>query len=189
MLGPGFLKKLKRGPQVVLPKDFGLLVGFTGVGNGDKVIDCGGGSGFLAIQLANVVGDSGKVFCFEKREDFFDLVKRNVEKSGVKNVELRLKDASEGFGETGVDLVCLDCGDSHLLLPQAFVALRKDGFCVGFLPNAEQLRSFVLEGEKTGFQHVYSLESIVREWLVRERGTRPANTGLTHTAFLAFLRK
>ena len=189
MLGPSFLKKLKRGPQVVLPKDFGLLAGFTGVGNGDKVIDCGGGSGFLSIQLANIVVESGKVFCYEKREDFFTLIKKNAEKAGMKNMELKLKDGAAGFDETEVDLVCLDCADSNLLLPHAFNALKGNGFCVGFLPSAEQLHAFVMDGEKLGFKHAYSLESIVREWLVRDRGTRPANTGLVHTTFLAFLRK
>jgi tRNA (adenine57-N1/adenine58-N1)-methyltransferase catalytic subunit len=45
------LRKLKRGPQVVLPKDIGMILGFTGVGKTSKVVDAGAGSGWLAISL------------------------------------------------------------------------------------------------------------------------------------------
>jgi len=104
-------------------------------------------------------------------------------------VEFKLKDASEGFEEKELDCVVLDCGDSHLLLANAFAALRNGGLGVGFLPNAEQANAFVREAEKQGFEHWLTLESIVREWLVREKGTRPKNVGLVHTSFLSFLRK
>ena len=183
-------KKFKRGPQVVLHKDAGLLLGYAGVGEGDRVAECGSGSGWLTVFLANVVGGEGKVYSYEKREDFLALAKKNIEKAGFADrVEFKLRDASEGFDEKELDCVLLDCGDSPLLLPAAFQALRQKGLCVGFLPNTEQVRAFVLEGEKQGFEHLTTMESIVREWFVRERGTRPKNVGLVHTTFLSFLRK
>lgn len=183
-------RKFKRGPQVVLPKDAGLLLGYSGIGAGDRVAEAGSGSGWLTVFLANVVGEKGKVYSYERREDFIELAKKNVAKAGFGNrVEFKLKDAVEGFEEKELDCVVLDCGDSPLLLPSAFACLRKGGLCIGFLPNAEQVNAFVREGEKLGFEHWVSMETIVREWHVRERGTRPKNVGLVHTSFLSFLKK
>lgn len=183
-------KKFKRGPQVVLPKDAALLLAYAGVGEGDRVAEAGSGSGWLTLFLANVVGKKGKVYSYERREEFLALAKRNIEKAGFSDrVEFKLKDAGEGFDEKDLDCIALDCGDSQLLLANAFAALRKQGLCVGFLPNAEQVNAFALEGEKQGFEQWLSLESIVREWLVREKGTRPKNVGLVHSTFACFLKK
>jgi len=183
-------KKFKRGPQVVLPKDAGLLLGYAGLGEGDRIAEAGSGSGWLTVFLANVAGEKGKVYSYERREDFLELAKKNIVKAGFENrVEFKLKDAAQGFDEKDLDCVVLDCGDSHLLLANAFASLRKNGVCAGFMPNAEQVNAFVMEGEKQGFEHWLSMESIVREWLARERGTRPKNVGLTHTSFLTLLKK
>ncbi len=183
-------KKFKRGPQVILPKDAGLILGYSGIGNGDKVAEVGSGSGWLTVFLANAVGEKGKVYSYERREEFLELAKKNVVKAGLeKQVEFKLKDAIEGFEEKELDCIILDCGDSQLLLKNSFSALRKSGLCIGFLPNVEQLSSFVKEGETQGFEQWLCLESIVREWMVREKGTRPKNVGLVHTAFVAFLKK
>ncbi|MGC9005915.1 MAG: rRNA adenine N-6-methyltransferase family protein, partial [Candidatus Micrarchaeia archaeon] len=62
-----FLKKLKRGPAVVLPKDFGMIVAYSGVNRESTVVDIGGGSGFLALSLARI---AKKVVTYERREEF-----------------------------------------------------------------------------------------------------------------------
>ncbi len=49
-----FLRKAKRGPQIIPPKDFGMIVAETGCGKDWKVVDAGTGSGFLAMMLANI---------------------------------------------------------------------------------------------------------------------------------------
>lgn len=185
-----FFSKLKRGPQVVLPKEFGVLIAYGGIENGDKVIDAGSGSGWLAVQLGRTVGSQGKVYSFEWREDFAKLAEGNVRKAGLEGVvEIVQKSAFDGFGVEGVDAVCLDMADSEKVLPHAQAALRMGGLCVGFLPNIEQVKEFVLQGEKLGFTHERTADVLVREWLVRDRGCRPQTTGLMHTTFVSFLRK
>ena len=180
------LRKLKRGPQVVLPKDIGMIIGFTGVGKTSKVVDAGAGSGWLAISLANVCKS---VVTYERREDFAELVKKNIERSGLKNVKVKIGDVFDGISETDVDLVTLDLADSEKVVPHAFNALKDGGFAVGYLPHAEQVSRFVKECERVGFLEIFTIECIVREILVREQGFRPENVGLTHTAYLVFARK
>ena len=190
MLDTRIFEKLKRGPQVVVPKDAAAIIGFAGIGAGDRVVEAGTGSGFLAISLANVVGSAGKVYSYEWREDFHKLAEKNLAKAGLdKNVELKHKSIFDGIDETEVDVIILDLADSEKVTPYAFNALRKDGILVGFHPNVEQIRKFSDTAKQAGFENERTIEVIVRDWLVRDYGCRPANMGLTHTAFLSFWRK
>jgi tRNA (adenine57-N1/adenine58-N1)-methyltransferase len=180
------LRKLKRGPQVVLPKDIGMIIAFTGVGKTSKVVDAGTGSGWLAISLANI---AKSVVTYERREEFAELAKNNVERSGLKNVKIRMKDIFEGIDEKNIDLITLDLADSEKVLEYAHKALKAGGFVAGYLPHAEQVSRFVKECERIGFVDAFTIECIVREMLVRDQGFRPENVGLTHTAYLVFARK
>lgn len=183
-------EKMKRGPQVILLKDAAFISAFTGLQSGDRVVDVGSGSGFLAIYLGSIVAPSGKVFTYEKREEFAKLSLRNICKAELeKVVELKNKDAFEGLEEGEVDLVTLDLADSPKLLGNAFAVLKPNGFCVGYLPHAEQVQAFVKEGLAVGFIQLQTIEVIARPMLVRDRGFRPENSGLLHTAYLSFLRK
>lgn len=190
MFPPSAYKKLARGPQIITVKDASLICGYTGVGNGDKVLDAGGGSGFLTIYFANIVGPQGKVYTYEIREDFAAIVQKNVNRAGFADrVELKVGDVFEKIEETGLDLVNLDMANSERALANAFAALRLGGYCTGYHPNVEQVKAFVVEAERLGFFHVLTLESIERELLVRPQGCRPATKGLTHTGYVTVLRK
>ncbi len=183
-------KKLKRGPQVITLKDAALISAFTGLQSGDKVIDAGAGSGWLAIYLGSVVAPLGRVSSYEWREDFALLAGKNVEKAGLAAVvEIKRKSIFDAMDERGVDLVTLDLAESDKALPHAWNAVKEGGFVVGYLPNVEQVKTFVMAGEALGFKHVETVESIIRELLVRPYGCRPASSGITHTAYLSFLKK
>lgn len=183
-------EKLKRGPQVIVPKDAAVIIGFAGIGSGDNVVEAGTGSGFLTICLANAVGKGGKVYSYEWRDDFAKLAEKNFEKMGVeKIIELKQKNVFDGIEEKNVDAVVLDLADSDKAVSYAFEALRQGGVLVGFHPHVEQIKKFADAATQTGFKQLNITEVITRDWLVREKGCRPVNTGLTHTAFLSFYSK
>ncbi|MCD6227781.1 methyltransferase [Candidatus Micrarchaeota archaeon] len=184
------LKKMKRGPfggpQVVLPKDFGVIIAYTGIGKKSVVVEAGGGAGFLTISLANVCK---RVHAYEKRKDYYDNIKKNIEKSGLKNIRLKNKDISKGIKEKDVDAVILDMPESDKIIPLAYDSLKEGGWVIGYLPNVEQMKDFYLECERCGFDGLFAIETITREWVVREKGVRPQHKGLIHTAFIVFARK
>jgi len=186
MFFPENLRKLKRGPQVMLPKDIGMIVGFTGVGKKSVVVDAGAGSGWLAISLGNICK---KVTSYERREDFAKLAESNVKRAGLKNVKIKNKDIFKGIREKEVDLVTLDMANSDEVVPHAYNALKKGGRIVGYLPHVEQVKRFVKALNDSGFNDVFTTECIVREMLVREAGVRPDTKGLWHTAYLVFAKK
>ncbi len=182
--------KLKRGPQVILPKDAGAIVAHTGIGNGDRVVEAGAGSGWLTVFLANIVGGEGKVYSYEWREEFLKLVEKNLEKVKFANrVELKQQDIFSGIDEKEVDAVVLDLAESEKAVVHAFAALRGGGKLVGYHPNIEQAKEFVGTCRNAGFGESKVIEVIEREWLIRDYGCRPSTQGLTHTAFLSFSSK
>jgi len=184
---PSMSHKLKRGPAVILPKDAGLIIALSGIGHESKVLDAGAGSGWLAVQLGRV---AKQVVSYEVRDEFAKIASSNAKRAELANVDVRLRNVlADGFDEKDADLVCLDLADSNLMLTHAFSSLKEGGCVVGYLPHAEQLKAFVQAGEAAGFGDWYSCECNVREILVRAHGVRPANTGLMHTAYLAFGRK
>jgi len=183
---PALLKRLKRGPAIIQPKDIGLIVAYTGVGKESVCVDAGAGSAFLTVSLANICK---KVYAYERKPEFYELAKRNVEKAGLANVELKNRDVFEGVEEKEVDLVTLDLPDAEKGVAIAHSALRKDGWLVGYLPNVEQAKAFFMACHANGFVDMFMLEGIVREYEVREYGVRPAHLGLMHTAYLVFAKK
>ena len=183
---PEILKKCKRGPQVVLPKDIGVILAYSGVGKNSVVVDAGAGSGWLAIALANV---AKKVTSYEWRDEFAELAEKNAKRAGVDNLEVKRASVLDGIGEREVDLVTLDLADSDKAVAHVHAALRKGGMLFGYLPHLEQARKFFEACEASGFAQPQMVEAIVRSYLVRAAGVLPENTGLTHTAYIVFAEK
>lgn len=182
---PPIFKKLKRGgPAIVLPKDAGAIIAYTGISRDSLVVEAGTGTGFLTIALANI---AKKVISYENNAKFVSLAKENLKKVGITNVEIKQKDILEGIDEKGVDAVVLDMQNAEKLVPLAWEALKTDGHLVGYLPQIEQAKGFALACKD--FHDVFMLETIVREYEVRDFGVRPKHWGLTHTAYLVFARK
>jgi tRNA (adenine57-N1/adenine58-N1)-methyltransferase len=181
-------RKLKRGPQIITPKDASLILAYTGVEPGSKVVDAGAGSGFLAIFLATYI-KPGRVYTYENDARFIKLVKDNIKTSGLsKFIQLRKADVTKGIKEKRVDLVTLDLKDAKKVIKHAHKALKVGGSLVVYSPTVEHLIGVVGEIRKKGFESVNTIESIVREWKV-ERTTRPKTMGLMHTGFLTFAKR
>lgn len=190
MLDAAILKKLKRGPQVVTPKDAGAIVAQTGVRSGDSVVDIGAGSGWLAVFLGSIVAPNGKVVSYENRPEFAELARANVKGAGLEGVvEIKEKNVFEGVDEKGVDLVTLDFADSEKALAHAEKAIKLGGWIAGYFPNVGQVQRFVAEAERLKLRHERTIEVQEREWKIRSYGCRPENVGMQFTGFLCFLQK
>ncbi len=179
-----FLKKAKRGPQVILPKDAALIISETGINKDWKVVDAGSGSGFLALILGNL---GCKVYTYEIREDFYKLAKENIKRSGLKNIKIFNKDIIKGITQKKVDLVTLDMKNPEKAIKHAFSSLKQKGFLVVYSMHIEQVQDVLRELEKYKFS-VRVMENIQREWQTVKGFTRP-KTHLAHTGFLIIARK
>ncbi|MEM3364432.1 MAG: methyltransferase domain-containing protein [Candidatus Micrarchaeia archaeon] len=179
------LTKLQRGAAVVLPKDFGIIVAYTGLTRDSVVAEAGTGTGFMAVQLARI---AKKVYSYENREEHYETAKLNLDRLHTDNVELRLG-SIENLDVDNLDMIFLDFKGSDALVGKMRTHLKDGGFIVGYCPNIEQAKSFHLNAENSGYKKVFTLTTSVTDYEIREFGCRPAHFGLLHTAYLVFAKK
>ncbi len=185
---PPLLRKLRRGgPAVTLPKDAGLIIGYTGIGKESRVIELGSGTGFMTVQMANVAKE---VVSYEKRKEFLEIARNNVKRAGLGNVSFKERDVLEGIDEQDEswDMVFCDIAEAEKAAGMAHKALRKGGYLAAHCLHSEQAKALHLAAQSL-FSEVFTIEGIAREYAVREFGFRPEHFGLVHTAYLVFAIK
>ena len=181
------LKKTKRGPQVITPKDAGIIISVTGCAPGWKVVDAGTGSGFLSMFLGNI---GCNVFTYEKKKDFYEMAKKNINDSGLKNIKIKNADITKGIKEKNVDMITLDIKSPEKVIKHAYNSLKPGGWLVIYSLHIEQIQRVWKEIRKYDFGKVTILENIMREWQIEGLTfTRPKTNMLGHTGFLTLTRK
>ncbi|MCL4365453.1 methyltransferase domain-containing protein [Candidatus Marsarchaeota archaeon] len=185
-LYPRLYRKLKRGPQVILPKDIGTILALSEIDKDSICVDAGTGSGWLAVAMARI---ARQVYSYDTRQDFIEIAMKNREMLGISNLEFINRDVTKGILQKDVDIVALDMPSSEKALPKVKKALKDGGTVVAYLPHAEQLKRFVSRLIRLGFTDIYSSETIMRDMLVRAEGVRPSTKGIWHTAYLVFAKK
>ena len=141
-------RKLKRAPQVILPKDIGIIIAYSGVNRESVCVDAGTGSGWLAVGLARI---AKKVISYELREDFIKIAEKNKAMLGLQNLEIRHGDITKDLKEKDVDIITLDMPNAEKAIPRAKKALKENGVIVGYTPHMEQVVKFAGKLEKSGF--------------------------------------
>lgn len=180
-------RKLKRAPQTIIPKDFGMIIAQTGLGKKDTVVDAGTGAGALASALANVCK---KVITYEKRDDHVDVAKENIKMLGLTNITIKHKDVTKGITEKNVDLITLDLPEPWEAITAVNKALKIGGWLVAYTPTTTQASEFV-ETIKNNEAFLFdsTIEIIKRGWIIDGKRVRPQSAEIGHTAFLTFVRK
>lgn len=182
---------LRRGAQIVTPKDAALLIYLAGVRPGARVVEAGAGSGALTIALAVAVGPGGRVTTCDRRADFLEVARRNVERAGLADrVEFQERDvARDGLGVSAVDSVLLDLPEPWEIVAGGRAALVPGGYLATFSPTYNQLERTVRALRSAGLDGVRAVELLERPIHVGEGGTRPEFEMLGHTGFLASGRR
>ncbi|HKS59363.1 MAG TPA: tRNA (adenine-N1)-methyltransferase [Thermoplasmata archaeon] len=186
-----FFQQLRRRAQIITPKDAGQLILLTGVGPGGRVAEAGSGSGAMTLMLAHAVGPTGRVYSFDRREEFLRVARENVEGAGLADrVEFQLRDVqATGWGLTDLDAIILDLPEPWEVLAPAREALAPGGHVGVYTPTYNQLERTVRTARSLGFRQIRSVELLERALHVGEGGTRPEFDMLGHTGFLTVARR
>lgn len=190
-----YVLKMKRGAQVIYPKDIGLILMYADIGPGATVVEAGTGSGSLTLALARGVGTEGRVISYEIRDDHLDQARENIsawyESSGGKpeNVELRLGDIFEGIPETDVDRMVLDMPEPWRAVGLATESLAPGGILCCYLPTIPQVSQTVETMRRGGFSFLDTFEGLVRTWNIEGQSVRPDHRMVAHTGFIITGRK
>ncbi|MEM5875031.1 MAG: methyltransferase domain-containing protein [Candidatus Aenigmatarchaeota archaeon] len=180
------IENLKRGAQVILPKDIALIIAFTGLKPNWKVLDAGTGSGFSSIFLANFL-TKGKVYTYEKDERFYKIAKENFEFCELDNIVLIFGDVRK-CKEKNFNMALLDFENSDKILKFIDSKILVGGFIVIYSPTVNHLLKNVKALSKIKKYSINIFENIVREWQY-EKTLRPKTKGIIHTGFLIIARK
>jgi tRNA (adenine57-N1/adenine58-N1)-methyltransferase len=180
------LKKAKRGPQIILPKDAGAIASVTGCSSGWKIVEAGTGSGFLSMFFANL---GCKIYTYERRKEFYDISSKNIKNFNFKNVFIRNADINKGIKEKDVDMVVLDMQNPEKVVKNAFRALAPGGWLAVYSMHIEEVKKVYEEIAKCNFTEVRVLDNVQTEWQILGGLSRPKNFVLAHTGFLTFARK
>jgi tRNA (adenine57-N1/adenine58-N1)-methyltransferase len=187
--GPDLFHHFERTGAPMMPRDIGLVMGHTGVKQGDRVLDAGTGTGVLAASLARA---GAEVVTYERDPDFAAVARENMELGSVVDaVDVRTGDVTEQIDdlpEAGFDLVTLDTEDAPTVAARAPELLAPGGFLAVYSPFVEATSEVVKTAREAGLEEVESLETIQREMDVGDRGTRPSTAGVGHTGYLTFGR-
>lgn len=185
-----FIFKAQRRTQISYPKDVALIVMFSGIGPGSKVVEAGTGAGALTTALAHYIRPNGCVYSYEVRPEFTETAKKNLVRAGLlENVELKNKDITLGIDETDVDAVVLDLATPWLVVTHAHSALKGGGTIVSFSPTIDQVLKTVEALRENSFVDVQTIECIMRGMQTERGKTRPETLMTGHTGYVTFARR
>ncbi|MCW2665354.1 MAG: transposase [Frankiales bacterium] len=188
-----YVLSMPRGAQVVYPKDAGQVVQMADIFAGAHVVEAGVGSGALSMSLLRAVGETGRLSSYERRQDFADIARANVERyfgSPHPAWTITVGDLQEALNETDVDRVVLDMLAPWECLEAVARALRPGGVLCCYVATTTQL-SRTVEGMRDSgvFTEPQSWESMVRGWHVEGLAVRPEHRMVGHTGFLVTTRR
>ncbi|WP_284303451.1 tRNA (adenine-N1)-methyltransferase [Mobilicoccus caccae] len=192
-----YVMSMPRGAAVVYPKDSGQIVQMADIFPGACVVEAGVGSGALSMSLLRAVGDGGRLYSFERREDFADIARANVRDFfGAEHPAWRVEvgDLVEALPRTvergTVDRVVLDMLAPWECLDVVADALIPGGVLICYVATATQL-SRVAEDMRDhgGFTEPSAWESLVRGWHLEGLAVRPEHRMHGHTGFLVTARR
>jgi len=190
-----FTLSMTRGAAVIYPKDAAQILAMADIGPGARVLEAGAGSGALSCWLLRAVGETGLLVSYERRADFADIARGNVERFfGEPHPAWQLRVAELG-GEDVIDGAPFDRVVLDMLAPWDCVgtvsrALLAGGVLACYVATVTQLSTTVeaIRGHG-GFDEPAAWESLIRDWHADGLAVRPEHRMVGHTGFVVTARR
>jgi len=185
-----YILKSSRNTQIIYAKDAALIVMYSGIGPGSRVVESGTGTGALTTALAHFVQPNGKVYTYDIREESHKAAEKNLKRSGYLDlVEMKIKDITLGIDQKDVDAVILDMAVPWLVIPHAYEALKPSGTIVSFSPTIDQVVKTVEALIQHNFINIETFECIMRGMQTERGKVRPQTLMTGHTGYITNARK
>jgi tRNA (adenine57-N1/adenine58-N1)-methyltransferase len=192
-----YVLSMPRGATVVYPKDAAVIVGLADLFPGAVVVEAGAGSGALTCSLLRAVGQSGQVVSFERRPDFAQVARGNVERFfGGPHPSWRLEvgDLATALPADpvvgGVHRVILDMLAPWECTQAAAAALVPGGILLAYVATTTQMSRMVETLRVDGsWTEPVAQETLLRTWHLEGLAVRPDHRMVGHTGFLVMARR
>ena len=188
-----FILRMRRGAQVIYPKDIGPILVYADIAPGMTVLEAGTGSGALTMALTRAVGPDGRVVSVERRQDHADHGRKTIERffgSVPDQLDLRVGDVEDVVAEVGPERIVLDMPEPWHVVEAASEHQPSGGVFCSYLPTVPQVQTVVdaLRSSRA-YAEVEIREFMFRDWNVSGRSVRPEHNMVGHTGFLVFARR
>lgn len=191
-----YVMAMPRGAAIVYPKDAAQILVEGDIFPGAVVAEAGVGSGALSSFLLRALGENGRLFSFELREEFAQIAMANVtnflgEAPNWKVIIGAFQEtAVKTIGKAAADRVVLDMLAPWDCIGEVSEVLKPGGLVIIYVATVTQL-SRTAETVKShgGFTDVSAWESLVRPWHLDGLAVRPEHRMIGHTGFLMTARR
>ena len=186
---------MKRGPQIIYPKDVAQIVLESNIHNSSKVLEIGSGSGALTLYLYTLLKKTGVLYSLDSSK----INQRRADKTISRYIST-LSDESNDITFINQELINfeyktlnenLDAIITDVPEPWEFFTNNKikNSVCwVSYLPSMTQVMRMNDALKEQLFQDIEIKEIILRDWVVDEKIVRPSNKLVSHTGFLISAR-
>jgi tRNA (adenine57-N1/adenine58-N1)-methyltransferase len=187
-----FILLMKRGPQIIYPKDVGSIVVSANLNSHSKVLEIGTGSGALTLFISSLLGPNSEFYSVDVNKKNQYRAKKtisryisNYSEEMTKKVNFINEDIST-FSLESIS-VSFDSIITDVPEPWHFFSNNKvkyNLFWVSYLPSISQVSKLTNILEENNFQHIEIKEVLEREWTVRGNISRPKHSMVGHTGFI-----
>lgn len=188
-----YVLTMPRGATIIYPKDAAMIIGLADIYPGSRTLEAGVGSGALTISLLRACGAGGSVHSVERRAEFAENARANVENyfdGHPENWRLSVGDLQEQIVMDSYDRVILDMLAPWECVDIAAQALRPGGVFMAYVATTTQLSATAEAMKSDGrFTEPESSETLVRGWHHEGLAVRPQHRMIAHTGFLIQSRR
>jgi tRNA (adenine57-N1/adenine58-N1)-methyltransferase len=188
-----FTVTMPRGAAVIYPKDAAQILMSADIFPGARVLEAGAGSGALTCALLRAIGPAGHLTSYERREDFANLARRNVQNffgDSPPSWDLRVGDVVASLSDEPLDRVVLDMlAPWQCVAPLADVLVPGGVFCAYVTTTTQLAQTVETLRVHSGFTEPEATESLIRAWHVEGLAVRPRHSMVGHTGFVITARR
>ena len=187
-----FVLLMKRGPQIIYPKDIGQIILEADINKNSNVLEIGTGSGALTLFLLNIIGPDGLLISLDVSKKNQRRTQKTIDRYMSTNnfdnkynldfittslIDFKLKEHAEV-----IDTVVTDVPEPWEFFENNSV--KEDLKWVSYLPSITQITKINEVLIKNKFENIEVKEVILRDWVVDKKIVRPSNKLVSHTGFI-----
>ena len=191
-----FILLMKRGPQIIYPKDIGAILIAGNISKNSNILEIGTGSGALTLYLNLILDIKSQLFTLDENEKNQRRAQKTIERfvasskiNNLVNVNyINSKLSAFAFNDLAdkVDTIITDIPE-----PWEFFLknqIKQNLNWVSYLPSISQVEKIVTKLRENNFVNLKITETLNREWIVDKKIVRPKNEMVGHTGFVVGAR-
>ena len=191
-----FILLMKRGPQIIYPKDIGAILIAGNISKNSNILEIGTGSGALTLYLNLILDKKSRLFTLDENEKNQRRAQKTIERfvasSKINNLVdvnyINSKLSAFAFNDLAdkVDTIITDIPE-----PWEFFLkneIKQNLNWVSYLPSISQVEKIVTKLRENNFVNIKITETLNREWIVEKKIVRPKNEMVGHTGFVVGAR-